>query len=469
MSSQELPRRIPLIVAGAFFMQVLDGAIINTSLPQMAASFGVQALDLSLGVTIYMLAVAAFIPASGWLADRHGSRNVFAAAILIFSLASLACGMADSLPAFVAARALQGVGGALMTPVGRMVVLRNTSKAGLLQATALITWPALIAPVFGPALGGFITTYASWRWNFLINLPLGAIGLALVLRYIPNLREEARRRFDGRGFLLAAGALVLLLHGLESVGRAGADLIVAAVCCAIGGLLGVAALRHFRRADEPLLALSAFAAPTFTLSTLSGGFFYRIAISATPFLLPLLFQIGFGLNPWQSGLMILAYFAGNLGMKTVTTPLLRRFGFRQVLVGNGVLGALAIAACGLLQADTPGWIAAALLVAAGLTRSMQLTALSTLTFADTEPRQRSSASTLSSMVQQVSMILGVAVAALVMKLSQALHGADAPLLADFRNAFLVVGLIGLLAALRFLRLAPDAGAEVSGQVARQAA
>ncbi|ENO83664.1 MFS transporter [Thauera linaloolentis] len=469
MTASDLPRRIPLIVAGAFFMQVLDSTIISTSLPQMADAFGVRALDLSFGITIYMLAVAACIPASGWLADRYGSRNVFAAAIVVFSLASLACGLADSLPTFIAARAVQGVGGALMTPVGRLVVLRNTPKAGLLQATALLTWPALIAPVLGPVLGGFITTYASWRWNFLINLPIGLAGLLLALRFIPNLHGEAPRRFDGRGFLLSAGAMVLLLHGLESIGHAGADLGLSAAFCVAGSVLGVAALRHFRRAAEPLLDLSPFTAPTFALTTLSGGFFCRMVISATPFLLPLLFQIGFGLSSWEAGLMIVAYFAGNLGMKTVTTPLLRRFGFRRVLVANGMLGALAIAACGLLRPDTPAWAVAALLAVAGLTRSMQLTALSTLTFADTEPQQRSSASTLSSMLQQVAMIVGVAAGALLVKLSQAAHGLEQPVLADFRNVFAAIGLIGFVAALRFLRLAPDAGAEVSGRPARHAA
>lgn len=452
---------IALIVASAFFMQILDGAIINTSLPQMAASFGVQALDLSLGITIYMVFVAAFIPASGWLADRHGARNVFALAIVLFGVASLACGLAQTLPQFIAARALQGVGGALMTPVGRLVVLRNTEKSQLLQATALITWPALIAPVIGPALGGFITTYASWRWNFLLNVPLGLIGVALVLRFVPNTRATPRR-FDAAGFVLSAAALVCLLYGLELAAQAGADPLWVASLCVAGSALAWLAVRHLRRVPVPLLDLASFAVPSFQLTTLSAGFWHRLAINGTPFLLPLLFQVGFGLSPWASGLLILAYFGGNLGMKTVTTPLLRRFGFRRVLVYNGVASALSILACGWLSPATPQALLIGLLVVAGLTRSMQFTALATLTFADVEDSQRSAASTLSSMLQQVSMILGVAAGALLLRLGQSWHQLDAPGLTDFRLAFVVLGVIGVGSALRFLRLPVDAGAEVSG-------
>lgn len=455
---------IPLIVASAFFMQVLDGTIISTSLPQMAASFGVQAVDLSLGITIYMLFVAVFIPASGWLADRHGARNVLALAIGVFTLASLACAAAETLPQFIGARAMQGIGGALMTPVGRLVVLRNTTKAGLLRATALITWPALIAPVLGPALGGFITTYSSWRWNFLLNIPVGLLGMALVLRYIPNFREPPRS-FDFKGFGLSAGALACLLYGLESISHAQGAVLFAAALCVAGSALGALAVRHFRRAATPLLDLSPFSLATFRQSTLGAGFGCRIAIAATPFLLPLLFQLGFGMTPWASGLLLLAYFGGNLGMKTVTTPLLRRFGFRRVLVGNGVAGALAIAVCGLLTPDTANWLVVAVLVLGGLTRSMQLTALSTITFADISAGQRSAASTLSSMLQQVSMVLGIAAGALLLRLPQAWQVEGWTPLMDFRLTFAIVGLIGLLSALRFLRLRPDAGAEVSGHVA----
>lgn len=456
-------RTVALIVAIAFFMQNLDGAIINSSLPQMAASFGVRTLELSTGVTAYIVTVAAVLPLSGWLADRLGARPVFLASIAVFTLASIACGLAESLPLFVAARIVQGAGGALMAPVGRMVVLRNASKAELLTATALITWPALIAPVIGPALGGFITTYANWRWNFLLNLPLGLIGLVCVALFVPNPRGDVPRRFDWRGFLLSAGALMLLLSGLEALSRVHRDVALPLVLTASGLVLGTVAIRHLRRIDLPLIDLAAVRTPTFASSTIGAGLLYRLSINATPFLLPLLFQAGFGLNAAAAGLFILVYFLGNLGMKTVTTPVLRRFGFRTVLIVNGVLGGLSIAACGWLSPNTPIAVTAAVLIIAGLTRSMQFTSLNTLAFADVEARHRGAATTLSGVSQQVSSVLGVAVAAVLLNGAMLWRGEAAMALLDFRPAFVIIGLLAAAAAIGFARLPRDAGAEVSGR------
>ncbi|MFZ3482699.1 MFS transporter [Sphingomonas sp. 3-13AW] len=455
-------RRVALIVAIAFFMQNLDGSIINTSLPQIAASFGVAPLDLSIGVTAYLVTVAAVLPASGWVADRYGARRVFLAAILLFTLASLGCGLAASLPQFVAARVVQGIGGALMTPVGRMVVLRNAQKSELLQATALITWPALLAPVIGPVLGGFITTYASWRWNFLLNLPLGLIGLAAVVRFVPVLPAEVRRPFDHRGFLLSAGALVLLLVGLEGLARVQARPLLPVSLTLLGLAAGALAVWHLRRTRAPLVDLATLRTQTFTVSSLGAGFLYRIAINATPFLLPLLFQLGFGMDAAGAGLLVLAYFLGNLAMKPLTSPLLRRFGFRGVLVVNGVLGGGAILACGWLAPGTPSAVLTPLLFAAGLTRSMQLTCLNTLAFADVEAAQRSAATTLSGVSQQVSSVLGIAVAAVLLNLASLWRGAAEPGLPDFLPAFVAVGLLAVGSGLAFLRLPESAGAEVSG-------
>jgi EmrB/QacA subfamily drug resistance transporter len=454
-------RRVALIVAAAFFMQNLDGAIINTSLPQMAASFQVRPVDLNIGITAYILAVAAFVPASGWVADRWGAKRVFAAAIAVFTLASLGCGMSQSLWQFILARIVQGLGGALMTPVGRMVVLRNARKTELLAATALITWPALIAPVIGPVLGGLITTYISWRWNFLLNAPLGFVGIALVMAIIPDLRDETRKRFDLLGFLQLSAALIALLWGLEGIAR-GEDLVWAGIVIAIGAGFGVAAIRHLRRTDQPLLLLSPCAVQTFAIATMTAGTLFRLTISATPFLLPLMLQIGFGLSPWAAGLYVLVYFGGNLLMKTVTTPALRRFGFRSVLIVNGGLAGLAMLACGFLTPSTPLALAVIVLLAAGLSRSMQFTALATLAFADIEPHQRASSSTLSSMMQQISMGLGVAAGAFLLNLSRGLRHAETLTLGDFRLAFVVVGLVALAASLLFARLPHSAGAEVSG-------
>jgi EmrB/QacA subfamily drug resistance transporter len=457
-------RRVALIVAIAFFMQNLDGSIINTSLPQIAASFSVAPLDLSIGVTAYLVTVAAVLPASGWVADRFGARRVFLAAIVLFTLASVGCGLAGSLTQFVAARVMQGIGGALMTPVGRMVVLRNAQKSELLQATALITWPALLAPVIGPVLGGFITTYVSWRWNFLLNLPLGLIGLAAVVRFVPALAPEPRRPFDRLGFLLSAGALVLLLVGLEGLARVEARPVLPVLLTLLGLVAGAVAVWHLRRAPAPLVDLAALRTQTFNVSSLGAGFLYRIAINATPFLLPLLFQIGFGMDAAGAGLLVLAYFLGNLAMKPLTSPVLRRFGFRGVLVVNGVLGGVTILACGWLVPGTPSAVLTPLLFAAGLTRSMQLTCLNTLAFADVEPAHRSAATTLSGVSQQVSSVLGIAVAAVLLNLASLWRGAGEPGLPDFLPAFLAVGLLAVGSGLAFLRLPESAGAEVSGAV-----
>lgn len=452
---------VALVVAVSFFMQILDGTIVATSLPQMAASFGVQPVSMSIGITVYMLTGSAFIPLSGWLGDRFGARRTFLISIAVFTGASLLCGLSGSLTQFIIARAIQGAGSALMTPVGRIIVLKNARKSELVQAIALITWPALTAPVVGPVLGGFITTYASWHWNFLINIPIGLIGLFLVMRFVPEQKEEEVGRLDILGFILSALGLTLLLTALEiSVKWHGGMLPVAAMFAG-GVLFSYLATRHFLVAQNPLLDLSAFKVQTFALSTLYAGAACRVAINATPFLLPLLFQLGFGMSSIAAGAYLLVYFLGNLGMKTVTTPLLAIFGFRNVLVFNGLIAAGSIIACGFFTESTPQALIYAMLFIAGLSRSMEFTALNTLAFADINSAQRSSASTLSSMLQQVSLLLGVAVAAAALNISAAFRAAPQPELPDFRWAFLTVGLIGIVSCLRFAKLAPEAGAEVS--------
>jgi EmrB/QacA subfamily drug resistance transporter len=454
-------RRIALIVAGAFFMQNLDGAIINTSLPQIASSFGVQPVDTNVGITAYILSLAAFIPLGGWSADRFGAKPVFATAIVIFTIASLACGLATSLWPFTAARAVQGIGAALMAPVGRTLVLRNTDKTSLIEATALTVWPALIAPVIGPLFGGLITTYISWRWNFLLNLPLGAIGLACVVAFIPDQRDAEPTRLDAYGFVLSAAALMSLLYGLERMAHGGQNWTVAAVAIVGGAILSVLSIRHLKATTDPLVDLSSFQWPTFAVSTLDGSIF-RIAIQATPFLLLLMLQLGFGLNPWQAGIFVLVYFSGNLVMKSATTKILRSFGFRNVVIANGIVVFCTIVGCGLLTPGTPWLVTALVLFAAGLTRSMQFTTFSTLVFADVLPAQRSSASTLFNMSQQVSIGLGVATAAIVLEASRTFHGEAAVSLADFHLAFFIFAFVVLGATLLATRLPRDAGAELSG-------
>ncbi|CAN7465160.1 MFS transporter [Rhizobium rhizogenes] len=454
-------RIIAFVVAVAFFMQILDGTIVTTSLPQMATTFGVEPVSMSIGITVYLLTMAAFVPLAGWAGDRYGARRVFLASITLFTVASLFCGLSGNLTEFVIARAVQGIGSALMTPVGRIIVLRNARKSDLVHAMSMITWPALTAPVIGPILGSFITTYLSWHWNFLINIPIGIIGLGLVLRFVPDQREEKVPRLDLVGFFQSAAGLTFLLAGLEFVVQGTTGLPVSVGLIAAGAVFSVIATRHFMRVDAPLLDLSAFKVQTFAMSTLSAGTASRLAINATPFLLPLLFQVGFGLSAIDAGTYLLFYFAGNLGMKAITTQTLKAFGFRNVLVINGLISSISIGSFALLSPATPDWATYILLLAAGLSRSMNFTALNTLGFADIHAAQRSSASTLSSMLQQVSLLLGVAVAAAVLNLSRTIHGGVALSVIDFRWAFLAVALIGAVSSLRFLSLPRDAGAEVS--------
>ncbi len=455
-------RRVPLIVAAAFFMETLDASIIVTALPSIAKSFGESTLALSAGVSAYLVAVAVFVPAAGWVSDRLGARNVFAAAVALFTVASLLCGLSPSFWTFVAARVLQGLAAAFMSPVGRLVVLRETPKHRLIEAMGLIVWPALIGPVVGPPLGGLIATYASWRWIFFLNLPVGIVGLWLVLRFVPSTPAGPRTPFDARGFALTALALVSLIQGLQCLAETPDQRALGVLLTLAGISLGALALRHARRAERPLVDLQAAREPTFVLSQLTAGFLGRIAINAPPFLLPLMFQIGFQDSAFRSGLMLLIFMGGNLAMKVATTWLLRRFGFRSVLVGNGLIGAVAISACGLVAPSWPLAAIAAVLIVGGMTRSMQFTAFNTLAFADIPPAARSGATTMTAMAQQLASALGVAFATLALAGSQAVGGHRPLALGDFRFAFIACGVLLALSALGLTRLPRDAGAEATG-------
>ena len=458
-------KRVALIVAAAFFMMLLDGAILNTSLPLMAKSLGVTPLALTAGVTVYLLGAAAIIPASGWLADRWEARRVFSIAMAVFTLASLACGLAQDLGQLVAARALQGVAAGLMAPVGRTLVLRNAAKSEVMAAIAMIVWPSLLAPVLGPPLGGFISTYASWHWNFFINLPVGLLGLCAVWRWVPRTPVPRPPALDWLGSILCAGALVLLLLGLERGAQAGptlADWGVPLGLAAAGLATGVVAVRHLRTTAHPVVSLAPLQVRSFSVATLGGGTLFMTCMQAAPFLLPLMFQLSFGMGAVEAGLFTLAYFMGNLLMKTFTTPVLRRWGFRRVMTVGGTLAAASLFSCALLQANTPLVLTVALLVAAGAMRSMQMTSMNTLAFADIEPAHRGAASTLSTMCGQMASALGAALGALTLALSQMAHGRTALASADFRVAFVVMALFALIGVAGFRRLKPDDGAEVSG-------
>ncbi|MBV8378547.1 MAG: MFS transporter, partial [Verrucomicrobia bacterium] len=444
-------------------MENLDGTVIATALPQMAQTFDVGPVSMNVGMTAYLLTLAVFIPISGWVADRFGARTVFGGAIAVFTVSSIFCGVSNGLVEFVLARIIQGIGGAMMVPVGRLIVLRSTEKQHLLRATSYITWPGLVAPVLGPPVGGFITTYASWRWIFFLNVPLGLIGIALSALWIGNSRDEMDRPFDWTGFVSSAIACSTLMYGLELVGQQPTPWGTILFLLALGGAMGSLMVWHSGRHATPLINLSLLHIRTFAV-TIRGGSLFRISISVIPFLLPLLFQIGFGLTAFKSGLLVLAVFAGNLGMKTVTTPVIRRFGFRRVLIGNGILTALSLFACAFLSPMMPTPLIVAVLFFGGLCRSMQFTSLVTLGFADVPSSQMSAATTFASMVQQMTMGMGVAAGAIALRIAALLrHGsASHPTIPDFHLAFGLIGLVALVSVLDFLQLDTSAGAVVSG-------
>lgn len=448
---------IALLVAVTFFMENLDATVIATALPQMARDFSVSAIDMNVGITAFLLAVAVFIPLSGWLADRFGERRIFASAIVLFTLASLLCGLSTSLPMFTFSRVLQGIGGALMVPVGRLLVLRVTEKQDLVRMIALITWPGLIAPVLGPPLGGLIVTVGHWPWIFWLNIPLGIAALICTFWLIPKGERGQPRPFDLRGFLLTAIACAALIAGLESLGQS--RLIQGVALLLLGSLSAVLAWRHARRASTPMLPLDALSISSFR-STLQGGSLFRAAINAIPFLLPLMFQVSFGLSAMEAGILVLWVFAGNLAMKPFTTAVMRRWGFRQVLLVNGVISTAAIAVCAFITPALPYPLLALVLFTGGLSRSMQFTCYNSLGFADVPRPQMSAASTLFSMFFQFSMSAGIAFAALALRASMSLQTHPQPLPVDFSWAFIAVSLLSLLALLDNMRLKAGIGEHV---------
>jgi len=451
---------VAAIVACAFFMETLDSTIIVTALPRMAAAFGTSPVNLSLGLTAYMLALAILIPASGWIADRFGTKTVFCAAIGVFTLASILCGLSNTTGQFVAARVLQGAGGAMMSPVGRLVMLRSTERKDLVRVMNFITLPGLIGPVIGPPVGGFITTYLSWRYIFFLNVPVGLLGMALVYALIQNGRGETRRIFDVLGFGLNGVTLASVIYGMDLLGGHGST-ETGAILILIGLMLGAAAFRHARRRAHPILDFSALRARTFAAIN-AGGSFFRIAIAAPTFLMPLLFQVGLGMTAFASGLLILGHAVGDLAAKIVTTRTLRRFGFRAVLIWSAVVFAILTAACAGFTRGTSLVIIVPVLFVSGVCRSLQMTAQTAFQFTEIASADITGASTLSSVMLQVVRAIGVALAAVLLNISLALSGRVAMSLIDFRIAFVAISAIGLISLFWYLPLEHGSGAELSG-------
>jgi EmrB/QacA subfamily drug resistance transporter len=454
-------RILPLVVAAALFMENMDSTVIATSLPAIAADLGTNPVSLKLAFTTYLLSLTVFLPISGWLADKYGAKLVFRVAIAIFTLASISCGFAPSLGWLVALRGLQGLGGAMMVPVGRIILIRTVPKSELVNAMAWLTVPALVGPLLGPPIGGFITTYFHWRWIFWMNLPFGILGLVLASMYLPDTREGDVPPLDAKGFILSGLGLALTVFGLTVAGHGlVASSYVTAMVMA-GVILIVLYVRHAQRVPNPILQLAMLSVDTLRIS-ITGGLFFRIAAGAIPFLLPLMLQLGFGLSPFQSGLITCAAALGALTMKFGAGTVLRRFGYRNLLIVNGVLSCGLTAAMGLFTPTMPYVAMMLILLVGGFLRSMQFTALNSIAYADVTTAQVSKANGLYTVAQQLSLALGVAVAAGVLDLSQWWRSGSALAQADFATAFFVVAAGALVSTFLFVRLPENAGASLSG-------
>ena len=455
-------RLILLIVAAALFMENMDSTVIATSLPAIAADISTSPLTLKLAITSYLLSLAIFIPASGWTADRFGARNVFSVAIAVFMIGSIGCALSSSVMHFVIARTLQGLGGAMMTPVGRLVLLRSIDKSALVNAMAWVTVPALVGPVVGPPLGGFITTYFSWHWIFLINIPVGMLGIVLAQRFIDPIRSEKLERFDLYGMLLAGVGLGGIAFGLSVAGLNLLPWAIVVALIGVGSISMTLYVIHARRTDSPVLDLTLLRLPTLRAS-IYGGFLFRLGVGALPFLLPLLMQIGFGLSPFGSGLVTFSSAVGSMGMKTLAARIIRAFGFRNIMTVNAVVSSAFLAACALFTVTTPLLLIMIILVVGGFFRSLQFTAINALTYADVEPERMSRATTLASVNQQLAISAGVALGAFSVETAMLFHHNIEPTAADFGPGFLAVSVIAATSFYYFFRMPADAGHQVSGR------
>jgi EmrB/QacA subfamily drug resistance transporter len=442
-------------------MEQLDSTVIATALPTIARDIGVDPLRLNLAITCYLLSLSVFIPLSGWMADRFGARTVFRAAIAVFMIGSIACGLSNGLWEFVISRMVQGMGGAMMSPVGRFVMLRSVPKADLMRAMIVVTTPAMLGPVFGPPLGGFIVTYFSWRWIFFINVPIALLGIILVTLFVDNLREDNVRPIDWTGFALTGVGLSCLVFGFEVVGRGGLPVSVVLSMILVGIVCISAYVWHAKRMAFPVIDLRLLEIPTFRIGV-TGGTLTRMGIGSLPFLLPIMLQLGFGYSPLASGLLTFASAAGAMSNRVAATYIIRRWGYRNTLIFNAFLTSALLGVNALWRPDTPVALIFVVLLFGGFFRSLQFSAVNTLGYSDVPASMMSRATPFASMAQQLAASLGIGTGALLVHLTLMIRGHEMMGPSDFTPAFIGVGIISLLALPIFLKLAPDAGAGMIG-------
>jgi EmrB/QacA subfamily drug resistance transporter len=455
-----LHRFAPLILAVALFMEQMDSTVIATSLPAIAADLDVGPITLKLAMTSYLVALGIFIPLSGWAADRFGAKRVFIIAIVVFMAGSLMCALAESLPAFVVARFLQGMGGSMTTPVGRAILLRSTQKSDLISAMALFTIPGVIGPLVGPPIGGFITTFFSWEWIFLINVPIGIVGVILSALYLSDVETIRPPPVDFAGFVLSGVAASGMVFGLSVVSLPALPPWIGLAAVAAGAVATVFFVRHARRHPHPVLDLDLLSIDTFR-ACVSAGTVFRVAMGAVPFLLPLMLQLGFGLSAFHSGMITFVAAGGALLTKFVAHRVFSRFGFRRTLLAAACLTGIGTAANAAFYPDTPYLVLVTVLFLTGFVRSFFFTGINILGFADIEPERASRATALNAVFQQISGAVGVALAGIILEIHAVATGS--PLgISSFHAAFLCVAILNVLAALPIYRLPPTAGSSVSG-------
>ena len=455
---QPVSRIVPTVIAGAFFMDGLDSSIISTSLPQMAMSFHVSPPQMSAAITSYLISLAIFIPISGWIADRFGARQVFCAAIAFFTLGSVFCGLSGTLPTLVMSRIVQGFGGAMMTPVGRLILTRTFPKNQLMKAMSYYMLPGMLGPTMGPLVGGFITTYFSWHWNFFINVPIGFVGVLLALRLVPDIRMPRPSAFDVPGFVIIAGGLGTAQFAIENLGRRTLAPATEAVLLAAAIAILLIYAGYASRRANPVLDLKMFRGRTFTVAVIAGNVI-RAGIATVPFLLPLLLQVGFGLDPFHSGLLTFLNTAGAMSMRVWVSHLVKRFGFRAVFLAGITLSSCLMAGFAFFDARTSHVFIAAYLFTFGVLRSGQMIGMGALAYSDVPAEDMSKATSIFALAQRLAQSLGVGISA---SLLAALSGAGALTVNDFRVVFVAVALLMGSSALGFRRLKPDDGWQVSG-------